>query len=60
MGGYSPDEYLTRALFDAFSGLGVFVGEEKLEKGISTMGAVEAAVTSIKLSGGNMDVDDPF
>ncbi|OAA42804.1 CDK-activating kinase assembly factor MAT1 [Beauveria brongniartii RCEF 3172] len=29
VGGYSPDEYLTRALFEAFSGLGVFVDEEK-------------------------------
>ncbi|OAA63888.1 CDK-activating kinase assembly factor MAT1 [Cordyceps fumosorosea ARSEF 2679] len=29
VGGYSADEYLTRALFEAFSGLGVFVDEEK-------------------------------
>lgn len=51
-GGYSPDEYLTRALFDAFSGLGVFVGDEKVDKGVATAGAVDAA--------GKMDIDDLF
>ncbi|CAM1504595.1 Fc.00g021860.m01.CDS01 [Cosmosporella sp. VM-42] len=49
VGGYSPDEYITRALFEAFSGLGVFVGEEMVDKGVATAGAGDAA----------MDVD-PF
>lgn len=57
-GGYSSDEYLYRALFEAFSGLGVFVGEEKLDKSVATAGAMEAAATGV--TGGKMDVDDPF
>ncbi|KAF4965181.1 hypothetical protein FSARC_6999 [Fusarium sarcochroum] len=57
-GGYSPDEYLTRALFEAFSGLGVFVGEEKVERSVATAGAKEAAATGD--TGGRMDVDDLF
>jgi CDK-activating kinase assembly factor MAT1 len=57
-GGYNPDEFLTRALFEAFSGLGVFVDEEKVEKSVSTAGAREAAVTGD--TGGKMDVDEPF
>ncbi|KAL2671339.1 hypothetical protein Neosp_013921 [[Neocosmospora] mangrovei] len=57
-GGYSPDEYLSRALFEAFSGLGVFVGEEKPDRSVATAGAREAAVTGD--TGGKMDVDDPF
>lgn len=48
-GGYSPAEYLSRALFDAFSGLGVFVGDEK-----DAAGPAKAVTT------GAMDVDDPF
>ncbi|KAJ6782390.1 hypothetical protein PWT90_08024 [Aphanocladium album] len=48
VGGYSPDEYLTRALFEAFSGLGVFVDEEK-DKHSRTA-----------IAGGAMDLDDPF
>ncbi|KAF4977877.1 hypothetical protein FZEAL_5651 [Fusarium zealandicum] len=55
-GGYSPDEYLSRALFETFSGLGVFVDEEKLDRGVSTAGAKEAAATGD--TGGSMDVDD--
>lgn len=57
-GGYSAEEYLTRALFDAFAGLGVFVAEEKVEKTASTMAAVESLATST--TGGQMDLDDPF
>ncbi|KAH7155875.1 CDK-activating kinase assembly factor MAT1-domain-containing protein [Dactylonectria estremocensis] len=49
-GGYNPDEYLTRVLFEAFSGLGVFICDEQTEKGVPTATA----------AGGNMDVDDPF
>lgn len=54
-GGYSPDEYLSRALFEAFSGLGVFVCEEKPDRGVSTAGAREVVA-----AGGKMDLDDPF
>ena len=58
VGGYSPDEYLTRALFEAFSGLGVFIAEDKMEKGVATAGAAQAAVAG--QTAGKMDVDDPF
>ncbi|KAF4986791.1 hypothetical protein FGRMN_10671 [Fusarium graminum] len=57
-GGYNPDEFLTRALFEAFSGLGVFVDEEKVERSVSTAGAREAALTGD--TGGRMDVDEVF
>ena len=50
VGGYSPDEYLTRALFEAFSGLGVFVDEEK-----DSQGRMAAAS-----GGGAMELDDSF
>ncbi|KAF7549667.1 hypothetical protein G7Z17_g6242 [Cylindrodendrum hubeiense] len=49
-GGYNPDEYLTRVLFEAFSGLGVFISDERVEKGVPTAAA----------GGGNMDLDEPF
>ncbi|KAL2211404.1 CDK-activating kinase assembly factor [Sarocladium strictum] len=55
---YSPDEFISRALYEAFAGLGVFIGEEKMEKGVGTMGAMEAAQTGV--TAGSMDVDDPF
>lgn len=58
VGGYSADEYVTRALFEAFSGLGVFVTEERAERGIATEGALQAAATGI--TAGRMDVDDAF
>ncbi|PHH88334.1 hypothetical protein CDD83_7674 [Cordyceps sp. RAO-2017] len=32
VGGYSADEYISRALFEAFSGLGVFVADDKPDK----------------------------
>lgn len=45
-GGYSSEEYLSRALFEAFSGLGVFVGDEKdIKEPVKTTAA------------GGMDVD---
>lgn len=53
-GGYSSDEYLSRALFEAFSGLGVFVCEEKPDRRVATAGAKEAATA------GKMDLDDPL
>lgn len=55
VGGYSADEYISRALYEAFSGLGVFVAEDKVDKGVATAGAREAAV-----AGGQMDTDDVF
>lgn len=55
VGGYNPEEYLTRALFEAFSGLGVFIDEEKVDRGVGSAGASQAAVTA-----GGMDVDDVF
>lgn len=58
VGGYSADEYITRALYEAFAGLGVFVGDEKVERGIGTMAAQETAQTGI--TSGSMDVDDSF
>ena len=58
VGGYDPDEYLTRALFDAFSGLGVFVGEEKVERGVATSAAAVAAATGT--TAGKITGDDPF
>lgn len=44
VGGYSTDEYLSRALFDVFSGLGVFVGDEKTDKSIPSQGAAQVAM----------------
>ncbi|KAJ2981065.1 hypothetical protein NQ176_g2248 [Zarea fungicola] len=49
VGGYSPDEYLTRALFEAFSGLGVFVNEEK-----------DASGMAVLATGAAMELDNPF
>ncbi|KAG9254851.1 CDK-activating kinase assembly factor MAT1-domain-containing protein [Emericellopsis atlantica] len=54
-GGYSAEEYLSRALFEAFAGLGVFVDEEMGERGVSTQGAAQAAATGV--TGGKMDID---
>ncbi|KAK5992425.1 RNA polymerase II transcription factor B subunit 3 [Cladobotryum mycophilum] len=60
VGGYSPDEYLTRALFEAFSGLGVFVADDKDQeaKTVATTASAEAASTG--QTTGKMDVDDLF
>jgi CDK-activating kinase assembly factor MAT1 len=58
VGGYSSEEYLSRALFEAFSGLGVFIEEDKLDRAVPTVAAVQAAATG--QTGGRMDVDDPF
>ncbi|KAM3456808.1 hypothetical protein MY3296_001466 [Beauveria thailandica] len=52
VGGYSPDEYLTRALFEAFSGLGVFVDEEKDKVGKKAVAGGGGG------GGGAMDMDD--
>ena len=55
VGGYSADEYISRALFEAFSGLGVFVAEDTVDRNVPTAGAREAA-----LVGGRMETDDAF
>lgn len=52
VGGYSSEEFLSRALFEAFSGLGVFVGEEMDAKDAETKNKKESIPT------GAMDVDD--
>lgn len=60
-GGYDIHEFYSRALCDAFSGLGVFVSDERAENkmttesAVGTAAAVDAAVTGLK-----MDVEDPF
>lgn len=42
VGGYGADEYISRALYEAFSGLGVFVADEKADRTVPTAGAREA------------------
>lgn len=67
-GGYSLHEYYTRTMFEAFSGLGVFVGEEVETRksnqipgheGLATRAAVEIAGKQIKLEH-KMALDDVF
>ncbi|KJZ76937.1 hypothetical protein HIM_03814 [Hirsutella minnesotensis 3608] len=57
VGGYSADEYISRALFEAFSGLGVFVADDKVDKSVPTAGAREAAATGQTAS--KMGADEP-
>ncbi|KAI1094027.1 CDK-activating kinase assembly factor [Rostrohypoxylon terebratum] len=54
--GYSTQEYIARAMFEAFAGLGVVVGEEKADaaRAVGTSGAEVAAATGRT---GGMDVD---
>ena len=47
VGGYDTDEYISRALYEAFSGLGVFMEEDKGDKSISTEAASRAAVDEV-------------
>ncbi|KAI1166993.1 CDK-activating kinase assembly factor MAT1-domain-containing protein [Nemania serpens] len=59
--GYSIHEYVSRAMFDAFAGLGINIADEKKEevaRGPGTVVAAEAAVTN--RTSGRMDVDDVF
>ncbi|KAI0548350.1 CDK-activating kinase assembly factor MAT1-domain-containing protein [Xylaria curta] len=60
VGGYSISEYVTRAMFDAFAGLGVNIADEKKDvaRGPGTQAAAEAAATN-KVSG-RIDADDVF
>ncbi|XXH06038.1 hypothetical protein Hte_012483 [Hypoxylon texense] len=61
--GYSAREYVARALFEAFAGLGVVVGDDKADapRAAGTAGAEAAAATG--RTGGmglKMEVDDVF
>lgn len=56
VGGYGADEYISRALFEAFSGLGVFVADDKPDRAAPTAGAREAAATG--QTAGNMGAED--
>ncbi|KAI1425141.1 CDK-activating kinase assembly factor MAT1-domain-containing protein [Xylaria sp. FL1777] len=58
--GYSISEYVARAMFDAFAGLGVNIADEKKDvaRGPGTVMAAEAAAAN--RNSGRMDVDDVF
>ncbi|RWA15007.1 hypothetical protein EKO27_g8 [Xylaria grammica] len=58
--GYSISEYVARAMFDAFAGLGVSIADEKKDaaRGPGTVAAAEAAATN-RVSG-RVNVDDVF
>ncbi|TGJ88365.1 hypothetical protein E0Z10_g489 [Xylaria hypoxylon] len=58
--GYSISEYVARAMFDAFAGLGVNIADEKKDvaRGPGTAMAADAAATNRVT--GRMDVDDVF
>ncbi|KAF3013540.1 hypothetical protein G7054_g13561 [Neopestalotiopsis clavispora] len=66
VGGYSLQEYTARAMFEAFAGLGVIVGDEKAaeQRTVGTSGARDAAArnkTSGQLTTGSRKViDDVF
>ena len=65
-GGYSMQEYYARTMFEAFSGLGVFIEDEAAGRGqpaapssIGTAAAVEASGGKIKVEH-KMELDDVF
>ncbi|KAI0198273.1 CDK-activating kinase assembly factor MAT1-domain-containing protein [Astrocystis sublimbata] len=61
--GYSITEYVSRAMLDAFAGLGVNIADEKKDeaRGPGTMGAAEAAAAATNHRGpGRMEVDNVF
>ncbi|KAI8255438.1 RNA polymerase II transcription factor B subunit 3 [Colletotrichum sp. SAR 10_98] len=58
VGGYSAEEYLGRAMFEAFSGLAVFIDDEKGPEKVATAEAAAAAATGVTSQ--RMDVDDVF
>jgi CDK-activating kinase assembly factor MAT1 len=62
VGGYSTQEFVARAMFEAFAGLGVVVAEEKASTGAS--GAKDATAVNKKsgsmTAGSRMEVDDVF
>ncbi|KAL2756971.1 hypothetical protein ACRALDRAFT_1062629 [Sodiomyces alcalophilus JCM 7366] len=55
VGGYSAEEYLSRAMFEAFAGIGVFIEDEKGDGDLATREAVQAAATGETAQ--KMDVD---
>ncbi|KAI1323549.1 CDK-activating kinase assembly factor MAT1-domain-containing protein [Xylariaceae sp. FL0255] len=57
--GYEIGEYVARAMFDAFAGLGVSIADEKADtaRGPGTITATSAAVSR---AGSRMEVDDVF
>ncbi|CRK40433.1 hypothetical protein VD0004_g1481 [Verticillium dahliae] len=55
VGGYSAEEYLTRAMFEAFSGLGVFIEDEKGAEDLATTEAAQVAASG--QTSQKMDVD---
>jgi len=65
-GGYSMQEYYARTMFEAFSGLGVFIEDEVVSKpppvassGVASMAAVQASTGKLRLES-KMDLDDVF
>ncbi|KHN94708.1 CDK-activating kinase assembly factor MAT1 [Metarhizium album ARSEF 1941] len=52
VGGYSADEYISRALYEAFSGLGVFIADDDADR-IAAAGSSEAAAPGGRLDGGD-------
>lgn len=64
-GGYSLQEYYARTMFEAFSGLGVFIDEEVADRpqpgspSTATMAAVQASTGKTKLEH-KMELDDVF
>ncbi|KAM4068054.1 CDK-activating kinase assembly factor MAT1 domain-containing protein [Hirsutella rhossiliensis] len=58
VGGYGADEYISRALFEAFSGLGVFVADDKSDRAVPTVIAREAGAPG--QTAGKMDTEDVF
>ncbi|KAI0536780.1 CDK-activating kinase assembly factor MAT1-domain-containing protein [Xylaria digitata] len=58
--GYSISEYVARAMFDAFAGLGVNIAEEKKDVGRGPGTGMAAEAASTNRVAGRMDVDDVF
>ncbi|ROT39916.1 CDK-activating kinase assembly factor [Sodiomyces alkalinus F11] len=56
VGGYSAEEYLSRAMFEAFSGMGVFIEDEKGDGELATREAAQAAAATSDTAQ-KMDVD---
>lgn len=65
-GGYSLQEYYARTMFEAFSGLGVFVADEVASKPQPATSSAVASMAAVQASGGQvklevkMELDDVF
>jgi len=59
-GGWSLAEYYSRTMFEAFSGLSVFIEDEKNADIHQTPSADVATQAAAQVSGGKMNVDDVF